>query len=227
MTLALSHCKSNSKAINLVNTLNSKRHMFAAYIIDQTEGSCGQRGSVRAEQNHSSLMSFSGEEYTGELEDILTKLLLRQKNKSSETHQLLTRQSYKMQVIHRNLITENKHPILIQASNILSEWGFNKFRKYSYAPLNEYMCMSNPSGCTLVYKKDVDQETKTDLHTFKPYQRRCECDYSKCYQIQCVHELSKYGRLMPEFSPRDGYAEMETQNQHTLDLIRTLLLVNL
>ena len=50
--------------------------MFAAYFIDQTEGLCGQKGSVRAEQNHSSLMSFLGEYYTGELEDILTKLLL-------------------------------------------------------------------------------------------------------------------------------------------------------
>ena len=67
MMLALSHCKSNSKATNLANTLNNKRNMLAAYFIDKTEGSCGQRGSTRAEQNHSSLMSFIGEEYTGEL----------------------------------------------------------------------------------------------------------------------------------------------------------------
>ena len=127
--------------------------MFAAYIIDQTEGSCGQRGSVRAEQNHSSLMSFIGEEYTGELEDILTKLLLRQKKKSSETHQLLTRQCYNMKIMHRNLVNDDQHPILIQAANILSEWGFNKFRKHSFSPLKEYICMLNPSGCTLVYKK--------------------------------------------------------------------------
>ena len=119
--------------------------MFAAYVIDQIEGSCGQRGFIRTEQNRSSLISFLGEEYTGELEDILTKLLLQQKKKSSETHQLLTSQLYKMQVIHRNLVTENQDPILIQASNILSEWGFNKFRKYSYAPLNGYRCMLNPS----------------------------------------------------------------------------------
>ena len=104
-----------------------------------------------------------------------------------------------MQVIHRNIVSENQDPVLIQASNILSEWGFNKFRKYSYAPLNEYMCMLNPSGCTLVYKKDVDEDTKTDLQIFKPFQRRCECDYSNCYQIQCVHELSKYGKVIPDF----------------------------
>ena len=65
-----------------------------------------------------------------------------------------------MQVIHRNLVTENQHSILIQASNILPDWGFNKFNKYSYAPLNEYMCMLNPSGYTFVYKKDVDEENK-------------------------------------------------------------------
>ena len=77
MTLTLSHCKSNSAAINLVNILNRKRDMLAAYVIDQTEGSCGQRLSVRDKQNHWSKISFIGEEYTGELEDILTKLVLR------------------------------------------------------------------------------------------------------------------------------------------------------
>ena len=177
--------------------------MFAAYVIDKTEISCGQ---IRAEQNHSSLMLFIGEEYTGELEDILTKLLLRQKRTSLETHQLLTRQYYKMQVIHKNLVTENQHPILIQVSNILSEWGFNKFKKYSYAPLNEYMCMLNPLGYTLVYKKDVDKGNKTDLRNFLPFQTRCGCEYSKCNQIQCVHELLKYGKIIPIF-----FKEMVTQ----------------
>ena len=45
--------------------------MFVAYAMDQTEDSCGQSGSVRGEQNHSSIMSFIGEEYTEKLEDIL------------------------------------------------------------------------------------------------------------------------------------------------------------
>ena len=79
MILELSQSKSNLKAINIANTLNTKRNMFSAYVFDQTEGSCGQRGSIRLEQNHSYLISFIGEEYTGELEDILTKLLLWQK----------------------------------------------------------------------------------------------------------------------------------------------------
>ena len=113
---------------------------------------------------------------------------------SIKTLKNLDIQLYKMQVIHRNLVSENRDPVLIQASNILSEWGFNKFRKYSYAPLNEYMYMLNPSGCTHVYKKDVDEDSKTDLQIFKPFQRRCECDYSKCYQFQCVHDFSKRSR---------------------------------
>ena len=37
------------------------------------------------------------------------------------------------------------------------------------------------------------------MRTFKPFQRRCGCDYSKCYQFQCVYEVCKYGRLIPEF----------------------------
>ena len=81
-----------------------------------------------------------------------------------------------MQIMHRNLVNDNQHPILIQAANILSEWGFNKFRKHSFAPLKEYICMVNPSGCTHVYKKDVEDENTTDLRTFKPFETRCGCD---------------------------------------------------
>ena len=117
-----------------------------------------------------------------------------------------------MKIMHRNLVNDDQHPILIQAANILSEWGFNKFRKHSFAPLKEYICMLNPSGCTLVYKKDVDEENKTDLRTFLPFQTRCECKCSKCYQIQCVHELSKYGKVIPNFFSkrwlrRDGHTK--------------------
>ena len=88
---------------------------------------------------------------------------------------------------------------MIQAANILSEWGFNNFRKKSFEPLKEYICMWNPSGCLLVYKKYVDKENKTDLITFLPFKRRYECLYSKCYQIQCVCELSKNGKVIPIF----------------------------
>ena len=137
-------------------------------------------------------------------------------------YQFLTRQCYNMKIMHRNLVNDDQHPILIQAANILSEWGFNKFRKHSFSPLKEYICMLNPSGCTLVYKKDVDEENKTDLRTFLPFQTRCECKYSKCYEVQCVHELSRYGKVIPIFSQRDGWGEMETQNQYLLDLTRIL-----
>ena len=147
--------------------------------------------------------------------------------KSSETHQLLTRQCHKMKIMHRNLVNDDQHPILIQAANILSEWGFNKFRKHSFAPLKEYICMLNPSGCTLVYKKDVDEENKTDLRTFLPFQTRCECSYSKCYQIQCVHELSKYGKVIPNFFSKRWLRRDGNTNQHSLDLTRILPRVTL
>ena len=59
--------------------------------------------------------------------------------------------------------------------------------------------MFNPSGCTLLYKKDVDEENKNDLRTLLPFQRRCVYWCSKFYQIQCVPEISKYGKAIPFF----------------------------
>ena len=76
-----------------------------------------------------------------------------------------------MKLMKRNLVSDDQHPILIQAANILLEWGFNKPRKKLFAPLKEYICMLNPSGCTLVYKTYVDKKNKTDLRTFLPFQR--------------------------------------------------------
>ena len=59
--------------------------------------------------------------------------------------------------------------------------------------------MLNPLGCTLVYKKYVDKDNKDDLRTSLPFQTRWGCWYSKCYQIQCVHELLKYGKVIHKF----------------------------
>ena len=55
--------------------------------------------------------------------------------------------------------------------------------------------MMNPSGCTLVQER-CRWRPQTDLRNFLPFEARCGCSYSKCYQMQCVHGLSKYGKVV-------------------------------
>ena len=50
-----------------------------------------------------------------------------------------------------------------------------------------------------MFKKDFDDDNKTDLRIFLPFKTICGCWYSKCCQIQCVHELSKYGKSNSQF----------------------------
>ena len=69
----------------------------------------------------------------------------------------------------------------------------------------------------IIYNKT----NKSDFIRFNKGQKRCGCEYSKCFQIQCVHELVKYGTLKPDFFPKDGIDEMDTQNQWLLVTIRT------
>ena len=60
----------------------------------------------------------------------------------------------------------------------------------------------------IIYNKT----NNSDFIRFKKGQKRCGCSYSKCFQIQCVHELVKYGTLKPDYFSkrwyrRDGYTK--------------------
>ena len=84
--------KDQGNVINLLNKISSKREFSATYVIDSTKGSCAQRGSTRAEQNHASIVAHLGKKYTGEFEELLMFLLNRQHHLSLLTNTELVKE---------------------------------------------------------------------------------------------------------------------------------------
>ena len=192
LTLALSQAKGNSNILEILNTLNCTRESYAHYVIKSTPGTMLQRGSSRSEQNHWSVISFIGKEFTGELEEILKFLLDRQRDKSIEVNLKILKSSSNMRIKYHKLKEQNRHPILIQASRILNEWGFNKFR-YNYELLSQYNLFIDNNGSTVIFKSDQKESPRI----FLVNQERCGCNESINVFQQCVHKIKKIGRFIP------------------------------
>ena len=73
----LKYSERKPSLIQLVNEMIKTKDSYIAYIIDHTPESCCQRGSTRWEQNHSSVLSHLGKDFTCELEEKLIHLLNR------------------------------------------------------------------------------------------------------------------------------------------------------
>ena len=58
--------------------MTKTKDSYVAYVIDHTPVSCCQRGSTCLEQNHSSVLSHLGKDFTCELEEVLIYLLNKQ-----------------------------------------------------------------------------------------------------------------------------------------------------
>ena len=73
-----------------------------------------------------------------------------------------------MRIIYHKLFNENIHPILVHATNVLNEWGFNIFRK-KYELMSHYHVIWYSHGVKIVTKG----ETGKDKRVFNVYQRKC------------------------------------------------------
>ena len=97
----------NEPKINcLLDKYSKIEHMILAYHIDTTPGSYMRRGSSPSEQNHSSIVSFIGDNFSGELNKLLMVLLERHCHKCTLTHQKLINHSNERIILIRDLITQ-------------------------------------------------------------------------------------------------------------------------
>ena len=67
----LQYSEGKLSIIQLVNEIVKTKDSYVAYVIDHTLGSFWQRGSTHFEQNHSSVLSHLGKDFTYEHEEIL------------------------------------------------------------------------------------------------------------------------------------------------------------
>ena len=178
-------CKDNSKAMKEINDIVDIKDQCIAYAIDSIPGSYGKRGSAHAEQNHSSIISIIGDYFTGELEDLLSILLERQKEKNKQFNTELAISFSDMLLIHQELQSSHAHPILIEASKNLSKISYNRFLK---AYKESFKYTSNMlDDSTYVVHRSTDQTAP--FRKFKTKEDRCNCKNAIAFQEQCTHEI--------------------------------------
>ena len=83
----LERCPDSLEIKDIILRYKEMEVMIAAYVIDQTMFSLMRRGSTPSEQNHSSVVSYIGRDFCGELIDILALLLQRHQHKNKKTNE--------------------------------------------------------------------------------------------------------------------------------------------
>ena len=103
------------------------KDMFAAYIIDSTLASFMRRGSSPSEQNHHSILSFSGKDFTGELELLLLMLLERNQHKCLLTHEKIVNQCDSQRIIEHHIKQTSADVNTLTAIKYLSVEGYRLY----------------------------------------------------------------------------------------------------
>ena len=81
--------------------------MITTYAIDAAIVSYMRRGSAPSEQNHSSIVSYIGRDFTSELIDILVILLERHEHKNEKTNETIAKEDNYMIMKVYNVLTEH------------------------------------------------------------------------------------------------------------------------
>ena len=164
---------------------------FAAYIIDSTLASFMRGGSSPSEQNHSSILSFSGKDFTGELKLLLLMLLERHQHKCLLTHEKIVNQCDSQRIIEHHIKQTSTDVNTLTAIKYLSAEGYRlyellvkKSQKYTYE--------KEDSGKWYVYRID-DPQSKRYFHNITD---RCTCDDVVTNRKQCVHEFALRKRFI-------------------------------
>ena len=186
------------KLQELLSDYTAQEDMIAAYAIDETEGSFSCRGSAPSEQNHSSIVSFLGKDFTGNLDKLLLALLERHNHKCLRTNEALCQNSGKMRIIRNKLMKHNSRSQEFQAASVLNVKGYELFCSL-VSESEKYMYQHEPDGRISVYRLGYSESKRY----YSSLEEPCDCPDSKAKKKQCCHEYicnpvfiaSKWGQI--------------------------------
>lgn len=205
--------KDNSTVLKELNDLVIKKNHCVSYVIDSIEGSYGKRGSTHAEQNHASIMAILGKDFVGQLEDLLKILLERQERLNKQYNTELSEAYHDMLILNEKLQSQNKHPILIDASKHLSKFSYERFEKAYQDSQHYYVEINDDLSFDIYRSKDQFKEPRH----FDTVESKCNCSSSIAFQEQCVHEIKLLNKFdITKFSKRHIIRSGITLNNNKL-----------
>ena len=160
----------NPSLIDLLNRYSKIEHMITGYTTDAAIGSYMRRGSAPSEQNHSSIVSYLGKEFTGELIEVLLALLERHHHKVLKTNEQIASDDNTMILIKFNLKTQRPYSEQLKAASVLNKRGYEQFEKM-VSTSNHYLSHQEDDGTYIVYRIGYPDAKRI----FKLVDDRCNC----------------------------------------------------
>jgi hypothetical protein len=135
----------NPKYLKYIDSLSANRFHFASYCIEAMPGTLGRHGSLHAEQNHSSVISYLGPVLYDDSTEEIKNLLGRHAKLCSLHEQQLTKYGFSFAAeCTRDPYTTN--PALMEAKLSLQEWGYELFEAEYVASKKYHKLSSCESG---------------------------------------------------------------------------------
>ena len=138
------------KLNNLLDKYSKIEHMIAGYSINSTSGFYKRRGSSPAEQNHWSICSWIGENFTGELTKLLLALLERHRHKCTLAEERLNEAFNDMKMTIHHLEKESPGSEELKSAQSLNNKGHELFLKI-VSDSHNYVCKNVDDGSYQVY----------------------------------------------------------------------------
>ena len=182
------------KLTELLNKYSKIEHMIAAYSIDSTQGSFQRRGSAPSEQNHWSVVSWIGPNFTGELTQLLMVLLERHSHKCTLSNEKLNRLHNERSTMIYKLKNDLPYSEELKSAETLNRRGHDLFLKLVLESQN-YVHKKTDDGNHLIYR--VGYETSPRI--FKSLDERCSCVDRVANMKQCVHEFVLTHKFQPTY----------------------------
>ena len=177
----------------------NQRHYYANYIIKNIPGNRGRKGSVAAEQNHSSIASLiftdkNNKNYFEHVHVMIRDLFVRQKKQSNEFNSLLFGLTNKRNIVMEQIESNKKQSVNYQImKDALNDLNFNSYILFEKELKNSrnYVSQFVPSSdnasnmCIEVKRTDMD----TPGRIFTTMDQRCNCEVRISHLIMCRHEI--------------------------------------
>ena len=185
------------KLDNLLDKYSKIEPMITGYSIDLTSGSYKRRGSSPGEQNHWSICSWIGENFTGELTKLLLVFLERHRHKCSLAEEILNKVFNEMKMTIHHLKKESPGSEELKSAQSLTNNGHELFLKI-VSDSHNYVCKNVDDGSYQVYRVGYESTSRS----FQYLHSRCTCNDRVANEKQCVHEFTLTKKLNLPIGPQ-------------------------
>ena len=198
-----------------------ERSTYSQYILKQTKGTRGRRGSSPSEQNHSSILCHlndgirSENKYCEHPITLIRDLFDRQKFHVNKWNSLLAKESMEMDVETAKLEkdpTTDMNKILLCAAKVLNKRSYEKFKHFCQRAHDSLQTEEkiDKDGKQIILVKSI-QSISAEPRIFNDLSQRCNCSSAVAFEMMCSHEVKIHNKFIPSLFTKRHFRRESVQ----------------